>query len=249
MNKKYISIALLALIALAFAALFFRGCGGCGSRETRNPKPETVVVPAVDNPPVVAPPTVSVPIPSDPAPNAEALAELDHYRQRYAHYKAIAYNQGMRLAALDSLLGAEGLDCERRESLLRQKLAEHEVGGVDAAALIDELNKELAPRRDSGSAETADYRFQYRIDHFGSILPGGFVYDIDLKPRVVTCPECPQPLTPAKGGEPKRRNLTGFYGMGFDGRQRYGLEARRQWRRVSLSGLEVWDGFVSASGL
>jgi hypothetical protein len=231
MNKKYISIGLLVLIALAFALLFWRGCA---SRETQNLKPETVVVPAVDNPPVVAPPTVAVPVP-EPAPPA-IQRELDHYRNRYAHYKGVAHRQGERLAALDSLLAVGTLSCEEKERLLLAKLAEHEAGGVDASVLIDELNKELAPRRDTGSAETADYRFAWQIDHFGSILPGGFVYDIDLKPRTVQCPDCPTPKRVLK------RNLSAFYGYDMDGQRRYGLEARRQWRRVSLSGLVVYDG-------
>lgn len=240
MNKNALKFGLLVLIALAFALLFHRGCA---SRETRNLKPETVTVPAVDNPPVVAPPTVPVDIPTDPAPNAEALAELDHYRQRYAHYKALAYNQGLRLAALDSLLGAVGLSCEEKERLLMAKLAEHEAGMVDASTLIDDLNTELYPRRDSGSAETPDYRFAWQIDHFGRILPGGFTYDIDIKERTVQCPDCPMPKRVLK------RNLSAFYGYDLDGHRRYGLEARRQWRRVSVSGMVVWDGVEAASGL
>jgi hypothetical protein len=236
MTKKQISIALLVLIALAFVALFWRGCGP--KSEIRNPKSEivTVTVPAVDNPPVVAPPTVAVPVP-EPAPPA-IQRELDHYRNRYEHYKRLSTRQGQRLAALDSLLAVGTLSCEEKERLLLAKLAEHELGGADAAALIDQLNDELAPRRDSGSAETADYRFAWQLDHFGSILPGGFVYDIDVKEREVQCPECPT------SPKVRRRSLAGLYGMGWDGRPIYAAEARTAILkgRVELIGLVGWDG-------
>lgn len=231
MNKNVLKFGLLVLIALAFALLFHRGCAS--KSEIRNQ--QSVIVPAVDNPPVVAPqfPTTDVP---DPNPSADVQRELDHYKNRYAHYKGLAWEQGKRLAALDSLLGVGTLTCEEKERLMLAKIKELESGEGVAAVLVDELNDELAPRRDTGRVETPEYSYRWQFDHFGKMLPGGHVYDIDIKERTVQCPDCPTPKRVLK------RNLSAFYGYDLDGHRRYALEARRQWRRVSLSGLVVYDG-------
>lgn len=233
MNRKYISIGLLVLIALAFALLFWKGCGS--KSEIRNP--QSVIVPAVDNPPVVAPqfPPSTVP---DPNPRPDVQRELDHYKNRYAHYKGLAWEQGKRLAALDSLLAAEGLSCEEKERLLAEKIKELEAGEGVAADLVDDLNAALAPRRDTGRVETADYSYRWQFDHFGRMLPGGHIYDIDIKPRTVQCPDCPEQR------KPRRRSLAALYGQGWDGRNIYAGEARLSILkgRVDLIGLAGWDG-------
>lgn len=229
MKTKTISYFLLAVLVLFFAVLFVRTCGK--SQPTKVDKPDTVTVPAVETPQVVAPnnPTTDVP---DPSESRDVQEELDRYKSRYRHYKEESAKLGERLAALDSLLGVEGLACEEKQALLFARIAELEQGGEDVSALVEALNRELSPRRDTGSAETELYAFKWQIDHFGRLMPGGFVYDIDLKEREV------EPLSTKVEPNPfRRRNLTGFYGYDWSGRRVYALEGRRQWSRVSVSAL------------
>lgn len=231
MKNKYLAIGLLIILALAFASLFWRGCHRPPSTVDR----PTVTVPAVDNPPVTAPTFPSAPVPTT-GNNADMQREIDRYKDRYLHYKAESDRLGERLAALDTALADDLLTCEERLAILRTKLSEMDASAATAGGLIDELNAELSPRRDTGRAETDGYRFRWQIDHLGRLLPGGFVYDIDLKERTVTCPDCP--ALPKH----RRRNLTAFYGYDVDMRRVYALEARRQWQRVSVSGMVGYMG-------
>ncbi len=175
MKKNYLAIGILICILVVFALLFRQGC----QPSTVDREPTTVTVPAVDNAPVVAPqfPTDNVP---DPNPSPDVQRELEHYKGRYAHYKAEAVRLGERLAALDLLIAADGLSCEEKQRLLAEKIKELESGEGAAAVLVDELNEELRPRRDTGRVETADYSYRWQFDHFGKMLPGGHVYDIHV---------------------------------------------------------------------
>jgi hypothetical protein len=235
MKKRYISIVLLVLIALAFVALFFRACQ---KPSAKHQSPTTQYTDTIPGEVVVAPAN-----PPDTVRDPALEGQVRHFRARYEHYKGMATALQERLQALDAALADSLLTCEERVALLRDKIAAQDEAVGVASGHIEELSTALEPKRDTGSETTAAYRFAWEINHFGELMDGGFRYKIDALPQAYTCPECPQPLTPK--GEPKRRNLTGFYGMGLNGRQRYGMEARRQWRRVSVSGLVVWDGAPS----
>jgi hypothetical protein len=229
MKNKTIAIALVVLIAILFVALFWRGC--TPRTEIRNPKSEIQKTDTIPGELVTAPTTPPAEV-VDPA----LEGQVRHFRQRYEYYKGQALALQERLQALDAALADTLLSCEERQALLRAKIAAQDEAVGVASGHIEELSNALEPKRDTGSQTTAAYRFQWEINHFGTIMDNGFRYQIDVLPQPYTCPDCPTPKRAL------RRNLSAFYGMGLDGRQRYALEARRQWRRVSVSGLVLWDG-------
>jgi hypothetical protein len=231
MKKKYISIGLLVLIALAFVALFWRGCHSKPTTNSQQP-----IIQYTDTIPgevVVAPAA-----PPDTVRDPALEGQVRQFRARYEHYKGMATALQERLQALDAALADSLLTCEERMALLRAKIAAQDEAVGVASGHIEELSSALSPKRDTGSETTAAYRFAWEINHFGELMDGGFRYKIDALPQAYTCPDCP-PIR-----KPRRRSLAALYGQGWDGRQIYAAEARYSLfkGRVDVVGLAGWDG-------
>lgn len=73
-------------------------------------------------------------------------------------------------------------NCAGQVLALQRRLSRQQETLTVANLLIDALNDELRPKRDTGRHQTPAYELAYQITHSGRLAPGGFCYQLRLTP-------------------------------------------------------------------